>query len=301
MGCRFIERFVGRPGSTIQIWNCRVTVVWCSEDIAHTLKPHDNNFFSERKLITFWSNPSSFTLLLEDSDWSEKFKHGANMLPGMVEWFNNYLLTKSTALSQINKIRFSETTTGNLQIQIWGLYLPIPDTSTVHWNFTDSHDNQYKFYGMDVTKKNNSHIVLSNQLSAQIIYKDPFTVEKITRDICSSWRTIQLPFHKVSHSWELVRFLETKKGYILTLVLDMINMIYQRKFGTGLVIWYENIVWDENIRVESLLDWSSHLIIREVGQAKPIKEWLWRKCEFEVIDRNNEKLVTWGAILYILD
>ena len=259
--------------------------------------PYSENFFDQKDIVDFpVDDKSVFISHLHYSSWSSYFVHGADMMPWLSEGLSWFLEQRHTSLNSIDKIRFKKKVTGDIKYTISSEEdKSMLEYASVEWKCTDDKGVQYVFYGMQVWDDRN-FITTRNHIPVSLISRK----SRMSLDKNHSWNTMHINIDETIYDkWYYIDSMTKNPGYVWSVVLDIINIMYQAKFDwSWLVISYENLLIDKNFDPHHLFDKSCRIETSIVGECKKIKGGEWYKCEFSLIHPQKWKLLSWKVTLF---
>lgn len=268
------------------------------------------DFFADRTLtydhgIMWWTY--LFLSSLACSAWMGDMVHGADMMPSMIEGFQDFLDLRWATLNWIDKIRFNKSTHWNLLFAIWWFN---PDTtnprSNVYGTFNDSNWWTHHFSAIDTYSglfADNKEVVIANPLFQDLLDMKPgeeWTIEQFW-----SSRDKQEPMIRklspipVDHAKAYLPRIRRNPWYLLATVFDMqTSMRKLRDRNDWLVISFENIVWDKDVDRNVLFDGSCSISLQQTGDVRKTKRGYWSANSFTLKHWDND-IVKWTCIVFI--
>ena len=253
-----------------------------------------SDLFSIKQLTTN-NHRNTFTAKLNLSPWSDSFVHGANMMPSMIEWFNNFLNNQKATLDSIDEIKFKKKIIWNIQYTILEKESQtLKENSNILGHFSDNNWKVYHFYG-EAEKRLIKPEHYMNYLPIFLLWEDV----KASNDIRSEER-IQLHSFNDTHQDGYKDIMQNNNGFVRATILDVINIIYQHKSNNSwLVMWYDKLTLSKKIQIEELLDGSCTIETKLVWPFRTTTKGISFKVEFQLTHPIKWIVLSWWATLLI--
>lgn len=245
-----------------------------------------------------------FMSYLNYSTWAGRsFMHGADMLPWLYAWLENFLMKQWRSLQSIQKMKFKRITRTDLIYHVSSNKNIPPDADpNVSGKCLDNHGDAYYFYGQDFVGNTRERLIYSNTLPQKLF---SFGTDEVS--IASTYQiinkdAIQIPLRAqdMEDMYYYIDKMKSNPGYLWSTVLDMMNTVYRLKVQwPGLVMGYENLVLYKDIFTPELLfDGSCTLRTHIVWDPVHTEKWLCYKTQFEIINHEQEKIID-GKVTFL--